>query len=373
MPKRMPVMGLPTVATVEEIDLIIYFCKSKADIDNEQKNNYIHVASGKSRQASRSRAKGPIPQSLFFGGYTMYLCYIDESGTPQIPGNTSHYILAGISIPIWHWKTCDREIDKIKEEYSLSGVEIHAAWMLRKYIEQDKIPDLRGLPIPHRRSKVESIRKSELLRLQKVRSKKHYYQTKKNYRKTDPYIHLTYTERCDCIREIARCISNWGYARLFAECVDKIFFDPNRTSQSVDEQAFEQVVSRFERYLQIIGTGSDIKPYGLLIHDNNETVSKKHTRLMKQFHKTGTLWTVVENIIETPMFVDSQLTSMVQIADLCSYALRRYLENNETELFDFIFNRADKKDETVVGIRHFTQSGCACKICHEHNPPPCVS
>ena len=33
----------------------------------------------------------------------MYLCYIDESGTSDIPGNTSHLILAGLSLPIWHW------------------------------------------------------------------------------------------------------------------------------------------------------------------------------------------------------------------------------------------------------------------------------
>ena len=31
----------------------------------------------------------------------MYLCYIDESGTSDIPGNTSHFILAGLSLPIW--------------------------------------------------------------------------------------------------------------------------------------------------------------------------------------------------------------------------------------------------------------------------------
>lgn len=28
----------------------------------------------------------------------VYFCYVDESGTLQIPGNTSHYVLCGISI-----------------------------------------------------------------------------------------------------------------------------------------------------------------------------------------------------------------------------------------------------------------------------------
>lgn len=67
------------------------------------------------------------------------------------------------------------------------------------------------------------------------------------------------------------------------------------------------------------------------------------------------------------MFVDSQLTNMVQLADLCAYALRRYLENGETELFDLVFQRADRVGETVVGVRHFTEDECLCKICASHS------
>ena len=88
---------------------------------------------------------------------------------------------------------------------------------------------------------------------------------------------------------------------------------------------------------------------------------------MKKFHKNGTLWVGVKNIIETPLFVNSELTSMVQMADLCSYAIRRYLENSETDLFDEIYKRADRKDSRVVGIRHYTdRTTCSCKICTSH-------
>ena len=66
----------------------------------------------------------------------MYLCYIDESGTPDVPGNTSHFILAGISIPIWHWRSADRSISTILRRYGLGGEELHTAWVLRSYLEQ---------------------------------------------------------------------------------------------------------------------------------------------------------------------------------------------------------------------------------------------
>lgn len=161
-------------------------------------------------------------------------------------------------------------------------------------------------------------------------------------------------------------MSNWGYARLFAECIDKVHFDPMRTRCTVDEQSFEQVVSRFEQYLEHTGTTGEQRNYGLLVHDNNPTVAKKHTMLMRRFHQQGTLWTRIQRIIETPLFVDSRLTSMVQVADLCAYSLRRYLENQETDLFVRLFARADRAQNIVVGVRHFTRLDCVCDICSAH-------
>ena len=235
--------------------------------------------------------------------------------------------------------------------------------MMRKYLEQQLIPGFESMLSSKRRSEVRRKRHEELLRLQKV-NRKGYKQTKKNYDRTEPYVHLTLDERKQAVREVAEVISSWGVVRLFAECINKLHFDPVIAGTSVHEQAFEQVVSRFERYLQNRQTD-----YGLLIHDNNETVAHKHTELMKAFLHSGTLWTQIEYVIETPMFVDSQLTSMVQMADLCAYALRRYLENNETELFDLVFQRADRMGEATVGVRHFTSLGCTCKICASHTAP----
>jgi hypothetical protein len=294
----------------------------------------------------------------------MYFCYIDESGTPDVPGNTSHYILAGVSIPEHRWKTCDEDVERIKAKYGLADEEIHVAWILRSYPEQRKIPNFDTLTYGQRRQQVNAFRTSELLRLQRVKNKKQYSQTKKNYKSTEKYIHLTSDERRRLIQETAQLLSGWGFARLFAECIDKIHFDPSRAVKSIDEQAFEQVVSRFEYFLQ--GVGKAEKSFGLLIHDNNETVAKRHTLLMKKFHKEGTLWTNLKNIIETPLFVNSELTSMVQMADLCGYALRRYLENKEEDLFKLIFKRADRRGDSVVGVRHFTNGSCACCICSAH-------
>ena len=295
----------------------------------------------------------------------MYLCYVDESGTPDVLGNTSHFVLAGLSIPIWHWNSLDRAINEIKRGRHLQEAEIHTAWLLRKYLEQTKIAGFEAMGFDNRRRAVEQYRNRELLRLQRSKNPKQYNQTKKNYRQTEAYVHLTHDERKTFVEDVARCVAGWGSARLFAECIDKIYFDPKRRRKTVDEQAFEQIVSRFEQFLSNVSE-PDNRTFGLLIHDNNPTVASRHTNLMKRFHRMGTLWTKVEHIIETPLFVDSELTSLVQIADLCSYSLRRYLENGETTLFDLVFQRADMRGDVAVGVRHFTDRGCKCRICSTH-------
>jgi hypothetical protein len=308
--------------------------------------------------------KVPHLQSLFLR-YLMFLCYIDESGTPELPGNSSSYVLAGLSIPVNKWKEAEQDVNRIKRKYGLEQAEIHTAWLLRKYIEQSKIPNFDSLSRDKRIYEVDKYRKEELFKLQK-RNHKLYKQTKKNYTETSNYIHLSLTERKQFITELTQTVSNWNYARLFAECIDKVRWDPHRSNISISEQAFEQVTTRFDFYLLNCTKELDEKQYGLLIHDNNDTVAKKHTELMKTFHGKGTLWKDINHIIETPLFVNSKLTSMIQIADLCAYAIRRYLENKETELFDLVFERVDIKEHKKVGIRHFPGSGCNCKICQSH-------
>ena len=159
-------------------------------------------------------------------------------------------------------------------------------------------------------------------------------------------------------------IGSWGSVRIFGEAIDKPFYNPSKARLGIDEQALEQLVSRFEQFLAIrSATHDSIVELGALIHDNNDTVAKKHTTLMKGFHSKGTFWREISHIIETPLFVDSELTSMVQLADLCSFAIRRYCENNEDDLFKRIAPRFDRKDGKIVGFRHFTSESCKCILC----------
>lgn len=291
-----------------------------------------------------------------------YFCYIDESGTPELPGTSTHFVLVGVAIPLASWSEADHAITEILSRYGLSDSEIHTAWMMRKYSEQLKVPEFERLDWNARRSAVQRLRAAEIIKLRAGKPKSHR-QAKKNYAHTEPYIHLSFEERLQVILEIARWFAQWSSALLFAEVIDKIHLDPTKTGRTVSEQAFEQLVTRFDTFLT---KDCDAECLGVLIHDNNQTVAKKHTDMMRTFHKKGTLWSAIGKIAETPLFVDSRLTRMVQIADLCSYAIRRYVENGEVEIFKEIFQRAHRYNGRAVGVRHFTNRECECQICKEH-------
>lgn len=292
-----------------------------------------------------------------------YFCYIDESGTPELPGTSTHFVLVGVAIPIDKWGLADSSVSGVLQKFGLENSEVHTAWLLRRYPEQEKISGFEKLDRLARRSAVERARASELIRLSKLKNAKARRQAKKNYVHTSEYTHLTLEERRNVISELADLFSTWEFCFLFAEIIDKIHLDPQKTGRTISEQAFEQLVTRFDTFLAKDCTNGCL---GVLIHDNNETVAKKHTQLMRQFHEKGTLWSKIEKIAETPLFVDSKLTRMVQIADLCSYALRRYVENQEADLFGKIFVRAHRFREKAVGVRHFTNLQCDCLVCKDH-------
>ena len=159
---------------------------------------------------------------------------------------------------------------------------------------------------------------------------------------------------------MADAVGRWDQVRIFAHAVDKSSFEKKHPGQDIFENSFTQIVSRFEKFL------SNMQRPGILVQDNNPTVSKKLTQMMRKFHKQGTAWIDIKNIVETPFFVDSQLTSMIQVADTCAYATRRYYENNENTLFSKIFPKFDRVKGQLVGIRHYpAPDDCACLVCKE--------
>ena len=274
----------------------------------------------------------------------MYILYLDESGVPEAhPSQTSHYVFLGMAVHESTWFDLDRKVQKLRQRYARAGqldFELHAAWMRRPYPEQDKIPNFSDLGTEARYEAVQDIRKREILE-NKI-SGRHKRERKRVHRNTEPFLHLTYDERLRLLDEALKIVGGYrGRLTLFAEAIRKERLFPG--ADAID-QAFTQVVTRFEAFLKR---------------------RKDEWGILRGFQREGARWRNIDRVIEAPFFFDSETSSGVQVTDLCAYALRRYLENDEEVRFRSIFSKFDRTGSGLHGIRHYTKPGCPCMICRE--------
>ncbi|MEN6369989.1 MAG: DUF3800 domain-containing protein [Thermotogota bacterium] len=293
----------------------------------------------------------------------MYILYMDESGVEELTAGTSHFVLLGLVIPADQWKQLDLALGNLKARFELRDAEIHAAWMHRRYSEQESIDGFDALSYDARRAVAEAAvrRRAGIIGVQGSKKKIEAY--RRESRAIRPYLHLTRIERLRCLQALAQELSLQPDVRILADAISKPDYGV-RTSTPY-EMAFEQVLTRFQAFLTYK------HDMGIVVHDNNSTAAPRLTRLTRKFHQVGTLYRRITNIVETPLFVDSSLTSMIQIADLCAFALRRLIENGEETLWDVVEARVDRIGGTRVGVRHFTgQRACGCRICIAHGRDP---
>ncbi|MFS8069448.1 MAG: DUF3800 domain-containing protein [Byssovorax sp.] len=184
-------------------------------------------------------------------------------------------------------------------------------------------------------------------------------------------------------------VGGFADVRLFAEVIRKV-----EAKDDVVGQAFTQVVSRFDSFLErtnvaarkTLGRLQEQYPSakrldfvseayahkGLLIMDNEPSRETAYRAMLSGFRESGHPWGNLKHVIEAPFFVDSALSPAVQAADICAFAVRRYIERASTDgsreqaNFARIFPRFDRGSTKLHGIRHACVKGtCACLVCKE--------
>ncbi|MCB1384932.1 MAG: DUF3800 domain-containing protein [Nitratireductor sp.] len=133
-----------------------------------------------------------------------------------------------------------------------------------------------------------------------------------------------------------------GRRALFGATIEKAAVSPDDPL----EVAFEQIVSRFDRFLDRINSGSR-KERGLLILDKS-TQETRLQKLARDFKLKGHTWGRTRNLVDVPFFVDSKATRAIQYADLVAYALWRKAEKGDGAFFDLIETAFDAEG----GVRH---------------------
>ncbi|HSK78064.1 MAG TPA: DUF3800 domain-containing protein [Thermoanaerobaculia bacterium] len=294
----------------------------------------------------------------------MYLLYVDESGVADpSPSQTSHYVALGLAVHVGTWFALTRRVKQLKRLYALEGdvekLELHAAWLCRPYWEQDQIPGFADLSRKARYDAVMALRYEHQLRgwphipVKKVKAEK------KDFRKTEPFVHLTLGERRALYLKALSLIGEHRRGiTLFGEALDKSALP---SSVHAAHEAFSRLIDRFEVFLK----NHEENPWGIVVVDRDEAHSSQYAELLARFQQRDHSQGGVDRVIEAPFFLDSRSNSGVQVADLCVYALRRYLENGEEEPFRCIFSKFFRMPSGLCGLRHFTNPGCSCLICAE--------
>ncbi|MBX3728380.1 MAG: DUF3800 domain-containing protein [Candidatus Sumerlaeia bacterium] len=242
----------------------------------------------------------------------MHLLYLDDAGSAHNPAE-EYLVLGGVSVfeAQAYWFT--QELDKLATTICPSdphGVEFHASEIFSR--------------------------------------RKH------------PWKDMTREEAQGVIKAVLAVARNsFDTARFFACAIHKSSF-PGRDPMEV---AFEDLCSRFDRYLARLRGDGD-RQRGLLILDESahETTLQ---RMALEFRTLGTKWGVVRNLAETPLFVNSRASRLVQVADHIAYAVFRRYNACDARYFDVIASRFDSSDGVVHGLAHkqLVDPSCMCPAC----------
>ena len=242
----------------------------------------------------------------------MHVLYLDDSGSAK-NANESHLVLGGISVYEAQANHFTLELDKLA--LSLNPSDPHAVEFHASEIFSGRQP---------------------------------------------PWSRLTKDERRASFREVLKVVAkSYDSARVFVCAVHKASF-PNRDPM---EMAFEDVCQRFDLYLKrLLATGD--RQRGLIILDNSSYETSLQT-MARDFRTLGTRFGVIRNLAETPVFIDSKASRLVQVADVVAYAVFRRYDASDTSYFDIISHRFDAEENRIHGLCHLHKNSdpCMCPAC----------
>jgi len=179
-------------------------------------------------------------------------------------------------------------------------------------------------------------------------------------RRQQPWKGMSRPEAQGVIKAVLQILPKaYETARVFACAIHKPSF-PGRDPM---ELAFEDVCSRFDLYLSRL-RGEGDRQRGLLILDDSAHETTLQT-MARDFRTLGTQWGVIRNLADTPLFVNSRASRIVQLADHVAYAVFRRYNAGDTQYFDIFASKFDSAEGVIHGLAHkqTVDPNCMCPAC----------
>jgi len=177
--------------------------------------------------------------------------------------------------------------------------------------------------------------------------------------KEAPWKGMPRQERINTIKETLNILANSNITtQAFACIVDKESFPKHDPM----ELAFENICNRFDLLLKAQHHQGNTQR-GIIILDRSSYETSLQY-LARDFRTLGTKWGITVNINEVPLFVDSKLSRLIQLADHVAYSVYRRYERGDTQYLDIILNRFGLEDGKLHNLVHKThKSSCMCPAC----------
>lgn len=234
----------------------------------------------------------------------LHLLYLDESGSANDPKQT-YFVLAGVSVfeRETHW--VEQALNQVAQRFAPAdpySVELHGS------------PMRSGQGLWRRHSK---------------------------------------ESRHDAIKDALRVgVSERSInsVRLFGAVIKKSAV----SGQDPVELAFEQLTSRYDRFLKRLFSKHNNAQRGLILLDKSSTENRIQT-LAREFKYEGHSWGRTKNYAEVLVFLDSKASRLIQLADLVAFALFRLHEHNDSGFYEVIQDCFDTEGGVPHGLYVRTQ------------------
>ena len=261
---------------------------------------------------------GTFPPRLLF--FAMYVLYLDESG---FHNDATYFVLGGLAIFEREMHFLAQEMDDLQRKYFpeiQDPVEFHVSPM-RVSDDRHVIPPFNQLDRSQRRQLIDNV-----------------YQIIRNHQGV-----------------------------LFGVAIEKAW----RIDDDHYARAFEDLVSRFDRFLQ--RRNSTAAPGGEqrgMIAVAESSYRQNLAALGERFRGGSTRWGRVRNLAEVPFFMPAKNSRSLQLADFCANAIYGRYNSGLTRDFDTIAPKFDREGFRVHGLVHLTTNHeCMCPACLSRHPP----
>ncbi len=175
-------------------------------------------------------------------------------------------------------------------------------------------------------------------------------------------------------KEVREAVLNDVLALLGETAPHKRLFAVARSPGAVShadplERVFEELLLRFSAYLERTERNAKARSLGLVVADK-----AKYERILQPvvhaWRETGTRFGRLTRVSEVPLFVDSQATRLIQLADFVAHSAYRHYRDGDDSMLKPLLGGFDGTGGKLHGLVHLTvdPKHCVCHACKTRRP-----